>query len=109
MAVAVNVDGARLVGETAAVDSPGVGFAGDELVEHQAMRREPARRLTQRGIHQSEIFIAEAKDGGWLDTDQWFFGGNRARELAHVFIREAFGAAHEPLGERSPAALAVVG
>ena len=41
----MDMDGARLVGETGAIDPTGIRFAGDELIEHQAVGRELVRRF----------------------------------------------------------------
>ena len=73
MAVAMNMNGACLIGKTRTVDSARIGLADNELVEQQTMRREFARSFAKRGIDQGRVFITETEERGRLYANERLF------------------------------------
>ena len=73
MAVAMNLNGADLIGKTRTVDSARIGLADNELVEQQTMGCELSGRFAQHRIDQRRVFITETEERGRFDTQERFF------------------------------------
>ena len=93
------MDSAGLTGKAIRINAAGIRLAGNEFIEHQAMRCQLAGCLTKFGFDQVRILIAEAKNGGGLDTDEGLVFANHAGECTDVVIGKSLGTADQPLGE----------
>ncbi len=105
-AVTVQVDGAGLLGKGVGGNPPGIGLAGQELVDQQAVGGLSAGLDLEVAGGQVNGLIAESQKGGGLDAQERLLCRQQAPQDAGVGIDDLAGLPDQPLGEPGAPAFA---
>jgi hypothetical protein len=73
MAVAMKVNDTRFLRKTLRMDSFGLVFPRDELLEEKGVLSQRLSGLAEFGGNQIGIFVPKTEDGGGLYANEWRF------------------------------------
>ena len=107
MAMSVQPDFCRHVGESVLSDSSRFHFAHQKLIIEQTVLCQFLCHGTIRCTHNVRILVAEGQDTRRFNTHERRLGGNQIFEQTDVLLRIAFGLTDTAFGDSRPTALRV--